>query len=328
MRAISELGGTTYVVVAALAVTAIELLRDRRWTIPAFVAMTIGGQFLLSNGIKWIVDRARPSISPLTGFAGTSFPSGHAVAAAATWACVAFLLGRRRHRHAVRCCWAARSRSPSPSPPLASLSGFIGRRTWSPGCSSAGRGSRCARSRSVAGCCTSANRLRSSRPRRTNRSPFAPRKPVAEATITPARVSPPRAAGRPPPSRSWRCGSICAFTPQLCRRRGRPITGATAKRDAARHCPIRPAVGDVDERDFAVVEFRRGGGIHTSDTAADSSLLRLGAVSGRGRRLAGRRRCRSRCDHILLGRWCRARRWSPLRGETPDVPTRVRQLAG
>ena len=60
--------------------------------------MTIGGQFLLSNGIKWIVDRARPTISPLTGFAGTSFPSGHAVAAAATWACVAFLLGRRRHR--------------------------------------------------------------------------------------------------------------------------------------------------------------------------------------------------------------------------------------
>ena len=100
MRAISELGGTRWVVVAALAVTGIELLRDRRWTIPAFVAMTIGGQFLLSNGIKWIVDRARPTISPLTGFAGTSFPSGHAVAAAATWACVAFLLGRRRHRHA------------------------------------------------------------------------------------------------------------------------------------------------------------------------------------------------------------------------------------
>ena len=108
MRAISEFGGTTYVVVAALAVTGIELLRDRRWTIPAFVAMTIGGQFLLSNGIKWIVDRARPTISPLTGFAGTSFPSGHAVAAAATWACVAFLLGRRRHRHAA--CGAARRR--------------------------------------------------------------------------------------------------------------------------------------------------------------------------------------------------------------------------
>ena len=100
MRAISQLGGTRYVVVVAIAVTAIELLRDRRWAVPAFVAMTIGGQFVLSNGIKWIVDRARPTIEPLTGFAGTSFPSGHSVAAAATWTCVAFLLGRRRHRHA------------------------------------------------------------------------------------------------------------------------------------------------------------------------------------------------------------------------------------
>ena len=100
MRAISQLGGTRYVLVAALAVTVIELLRDRRWAIPAFVAVTVGGQFLLSNGIKWIVDRARPTIEPLTGFAGTSFPSGHSVAAAATWTCVAFLLGRRRHRRA------------------------------------------------------------------------------------------------------------------------------------------------------------------------------------------------------------------------------------
>ena len=99
MRAISQLGGTKYVVIVGLAITVIELLRDRRWAVPAFVAMTIGGQFILSNGIKWIVDRARPTIEPLTGFAGTSFPSGHSVAAAATWTCVAFLLGRRRHRH-------------------------------------------------------------------------------------------------------------------------------------------------------------------------------------------------------------------------------------
>jgi len=100
MRAVSELGGTRYVVATAVVVTAFAVVRDRRWAIPAFVAVTVGGQFILSNGIKWIVDRARPTISPLTGFAGTSFPSGHSVAAAATWACVAFLLGRRRSRHA------------------------------------------------------------------------------------------------------------------------------------------------------------------------------------------------------------------------------------
>ena len=54
------------------------------------------GQFLVSNSIKWIVERARPDLANLTGFSGTSFPSGHAVAGAAAWACVAFLLGRRR----------------------------------------------------------------------------------------------------------------------------------------------------------------------------------------------------------------------------------------
>ncbi len=99
MRFISDFGGTFLVVAAAVAVTAAELLRDRRVVVPAFVALTVAGQFLLSNSIKFVVDRARPTLSPLTGFAGTSFPSGHAVAAAATWACVAFLLGRRRHRH-------------------------------------------------------------------------------------------------------------------------------------------------------------------------------------------------------------------------------------
>jgi membrane-associated phospholipid phosphatase len=99
LRTVSEFGGTALVVVGALGVTLFELRRDRRWAVPAFVAITVGGQFLLSNGIKFVVDRARPTLSPLTGFAGTSFPSGHAVAAAATWACVAFMLGRRRNRH-------------------------------------------------------------------------------------------------------------------------------------------------------------------------------------------------------------------------------------
>jgi membrane-associated phospholipid phosphatase len=99
VRFISEFGGTTFVVVGAVAVTALELVRDRRAAIPLYVGLTVGGQFGLSNLIKLIVDRARPDLSPLTGFSGTSFPSGHATAAAATWACVAFLVGRRRNRH-------------------------------------------------------------------------------------------------------------------------------------------------------------------------------------------------------------------------------------
>ena len=98
MRELSRFGGTQYVVVAALGVSVYGWFRDRRWAVPLFVAATMIGQFLVSNSIKWSVDRARPALSNLTGFSGTSFPSGHAVAAAAAWTCVALLLGRGRSR--------------------------------------------------------------------------------------------------------------------------------------------------------------------------------------------------------------------------------------
>ena len=42
------------------------------------------------------MNRARPDLSQLTGFAGSSFPSGHSTAAAATYAAIALLLSRRR----------------------------------------------------------------------------------------------------------------------------------------------------------------------------------------------------------------------------------------
>ena len=54
------------------------------------------GEILLVNLTKYVVDRPRPDIAQLTGFSGSSFPSGHAAAAAATFAAVAFLIGRGR----------------------------------------------------------------------------------------------------------------------------------------------------------------------------------------------------------------------------------------
>jgi membrane-associated phospholipid phosphatase len=50
----------------------------------------------VTNLTKIIVDRPRPNIHRLTGFSGASFPSGHAATAAATFAAVAFLVGRAR----------------------------------------------------------------------------------------------------------------------------------------------------------------------------------------------------------------------------------------
>ena len=57
--------------------------------------MVVAGQFALSNGIKYLVERARPDFNQLTGFAGSSFPSGHSTAAAATFAAIALLATRR-----------------------------------------------------------------------------------------------------------------------------------------------------------------------------------------------------------------------------------------
>jgi membrane-associated phospholipid phosphatase len=96
MRIVSLLGGTAGIVGAALFVAVVESRRSRSASVFAFLAAVVGGQFLLADLVKWSVDRARPAIEQLTGFAGTSFPSGHATAAAATFAAFALLLGRGR----------------------------------------------------------------------------------------------------------------------------------------------------------------------------------------------------------------------------------------
>jgi undecaprenyl-diphosphatase len=97
-RWISRLGGTEALVVLAVLVTVVGWRRSPRPALPVFVAIVVGGQFALSNAVKWLVDRARPEVLQLTGHAGASFPSGHATAAAASYACFALLLGRGRSR--------------------------------------------------------------------------------------------------------------------------------------------------------------------------------------------------------------------------------------
>jgi membrane-associated phospholipid phosphatase len=100
LRTITQLGGTAGVVVMATVVAVTEYVRTRRRAVFAFLAVVVGGQFLAANLIKAIVDRARPDILHLTGFAGSSFPSGHATAAAATFMAFALLLGRGRSSRA------------------------------------------------------------------------------------------------------------------------------------------------------------------------------------------------------------------------------------
>lgn len=100
LRRLSDLGGTLSVVSLALIVGAVEYRRLANRAIPALLVLTVGGQFAIVNLIKVIVDRARPDLEQLTGFSSSSFPSGHAASAAATFAVIALLLGRRRSRRA------------------------------------------------------------------------------------------------------------------------------------------------------------------------------------------------------------------------------------
>jgi undecaprenyl-diphosphatase len=98
LRDISLLGGTVGVIAIAGVVGVIEYWRRPNRAIPALLVLTVLGQFAIVNIVKAVVDRQRPAVHQLTGFSGSSFPSGHAAAAAATFAVVALLLGRGRPR--------------------------------------------------------------------------------------------------------------------------------------------------------------------------------------------------------------------------------------
>jgi undecaprenyl-diphosphatase len=98
VRRLSDLGGTLGVVSLALIVGAVEFRHHRNRAVFALLALTVGGQFAVVHLIKVIVARARPDLEQLTGFSSYSFPSGHATSAAATFAVIALLLGRRRSR--------------------------------------------------------------------------------------------------------------------------------------------------------------------------------------------------------------------------------------
>jgi len=102
LRDISLFGGTPVMIVIALAAAAVETARTRwrKGAVVGFLALVVGGELILQNVTKLIVDRARPDIHRLTGFSGSSFPSGHATTAAATFAAIALLAGRGRSRRA------------------------------------------------------------------------------------------------------------------------------------------------------------------------------------------------------------------------------------
>jgi membrane-associated phospholipid phosphatase len=96
LRDVSLFGGTPMMIGIALVTALRQYFRTRTMAVFGFMTVVVVGQVLLTNFTKLMVDRSRPNIHQLTGFSGSSFPSGHAATAAATFAAVALLIGRGR----------------------------------------------------------------------------------------------------------------------------------------------------------------------------------------------------------------------------------------
>jgi membrane-associated phospholipid phosphatase len=104
--ALTRLGGTPGVVAVTLAVAAWGWWRHRTLQVAFFMVTVAAGQALINTGLKAIVGRDRPDLAHLAPWSGSSFPSGHAAAAAAVFAASALVLSRHR-RQAIRAVIAA-----------------------------------------------------------------------------------------------------------------------------------------------------------------------------------------------------------------------------
>jgi membrane-associated phospholipid phosphatase len=96
---ITQLGEGWFAVVLVIAVSVVGYLRHPSRWIPVFLLTVLVGQWLLTNGIKELLDRVRPTLNPIAETLGPSFPSGHTTTAAAMWAAAALVLARGVNRH-------------------------------------------------------------------------------------------------------------------------------------------------------------------------------------------------------------------------------------
>ena len=96
LRVLTMLGSAWFALPLVAVVGAVEARRLPSRGVAGFLLLVEGGQLLLANLIKVVVSRARPDLDQLAEVSTHSFPSGHTTTAAATFAALALLLGRRR----------------------------------------------------------------------------------------------------------------------------------------------------------------------------------------------------------------------------------------
>jgi membrane-associated phospholipid phosphatase len=106
LDALTDLGGTRYLVVIFAAVAMYDYVRHRNANVALFLLVVLVGVVTINNGVKLIVDRERPDVTHLVGTSGSSFPSGHSAAAAAAWFALALVISRRWSRRGRAACAA------------------------------------------------------------------------------------------------------------------------------------------------------------------------------------------------------------------------------
>jgi membrane-associated phospholipid phosphatase len=110
LHVVTAFGETWMAVAVALVIVTVDArvrgahARTRgAWRTAAFLVVVIGGDKLVTSGLKHLIDRARPDLNPVAATLGPSFPSGHSSTAAALWLAVAIVASR---------WWGARSWAP------------------------------------------------------------------------------------------------------------------------------------------------------------------------------------------------------------------------
>lgn len=98
-RTLTNLGGPWLDIVFAIAVVALLTLRRRRDAI--FVLLAGGGTMVLSNAVKFILERPRPH-GGLVAVSSYSWPSGHAASSIALYGALAVLAAREAPTAAAR----------------------------------------------------------------------------------------------------------------------------------------------------------------------------------------------------------------------------------
>lgn len=96
LTAITQLGASWVAIPVAMLVGWYGYRRWNKLDALWFMAIVVLGQLTISNILKFLVERDRPTVEHLVGTLSSSFPSTHSGTAAALWAAAALVIGADR----------------------------------------------------------------------------------------------------------------------------------------------------------------------------------------------------------------------------------------